>query len=97
MLANKGFQVPYTGQSVACTDETRPIVVITTNEERELPNAFLRRCLVLTLELPSTQDALRDYLVAMGERHEKFRHKAGRAGTCFVKPLVAEANTDKKG
>ena len=90
VLANKGFQVPYTGQSVACTDETRPIVVITTNEERELPNAFLRRCLVLTLELPSTQEALCDYLVAMGERHEKFRRKAGRPGTCFVKPLVAE-------
>lgn len=90
VLANQGFQVPYTGQFVACTEQNRPIVVITTNEERELPNAFLRRCLVLTLELPATPDALRDYLIAMGERHEKFRQQAGQAGRCLVKKLVAE-------
>lgn len=29
-----------------------PLVIITTNEERALPNAFLRRCFVLKLELP---------------------------------------------
>jgi MoxR-like ATPase len=28
-----------------------PLVVITTNEERELPAAFVRRCLVLNLQL----------------------------------------------
>jgi MoxR-like ATPase len=28
-----------------------PLVVITTNEERELPAAFIRRCLVLNLQL----------------------------------------------
>ena len=29
-----------------------PLVVITTNEERDLPQAFKRRCASLTLELP---------------------------------------------
>ena len=29
-----------------------PLVIITTNEERVLPNAFVRRCLVLRLKLP---------------------------------------------
>ncbi len=90
VLANKGFQVPYTGQTVTCTDQNRPIVVITTNEERELPNAFLRRCLVLTLELPTDKDALGAYLTAMGERHQKFRRKSGQAGRCLVMPQVAE-------
>lgn len=90
VLANKGFPVPYTGKFVACSEHNRPVVVITTNEERELPNAFLRRCLVLTLELPATADALRDYLTAMGLRHEKFRQKAGQAGRCLVKRLVAD-------
>jgi MoxR-like ATPase len=31
-------------------DKQRPLVIITTNEERELPRAFLRRCIVLHLE-----------------------------------------------
>ncbi len=90
VLANKGFQVPYTGKLVACSDATRPIVIITTNEERELPNAFLRRCLVLTLELPSAQAELSAYLTAMGERHEKFRQREGQPGCCLVKPQMAE-------
>ena len=90
VLANKGFQVPYTGEFVACSDATRPIVVITTNEERELPNAFLRRCLVLTLELPNSQVELSKYLVAMGERHEKFRQKAGLPGRCLAMQAAAD-------
>lgn len=30
-----------------------PLIVITTNEERSLPDAFVRRCLVLELQLPA--------------------------------------------
>ena len=41
-----------------------PLVIITTNEERVLPNAFIRRCLVLHLKLPEDDKTLRDYLVA---------------------------------
>jgi MoxR-like ATPase len=33
--------------------KTSPLVVITTNEERDLPRAFVRRCVVLTLPDPS--------------------------------------------
>ncbi|MEI7702790.1 MAG: MoxR family ATPase [Planctomycetia bacterium] len=29
-----------------------PLIIITTNEERSMPNAFIRRCFVLHLELP---------------------------------------------
>ena len=32
--------------------EQRPIVIITSNSERELPEAFLRRCLFYWLEFP---------------------------------------------
>jgi hypothetical protein len=45
-----GFKGP-DGTRVDC-DSPHPLVIITTNEERDLPDAFLRRCLVLTLELP---------------------------------------------
>ena len=39
--------------------ETAPLVVLTTNEERDLPKAFLRRCVVHTLPLP-TRAKLKD-------------------------------------
>ncbi|OHV34714.1 hypothetical protein CC117_20895 [Parafrankia colletiae] len=41
-----------------------PLVVLTTNEERDLPPAFLRRCVVLTLQFPDE-----DELVDIGRRH----------------------------
>ena len=44
------------------------LVVITTNEERALPDAFLRRCLVLHLKLEEG-DALEEFLVGRGEKH----------------------------
>jgi MoxR-like ATPase len=40
------------------------LIVITTNEERELPPAFLRRCIVHTLLVPD-----RETLVAVARRH----------------------------
>jgi len=46
-----------------------PLVIITTNEERALPDAFLRRCLVLHLNLPETEAELTKFLVARGRAH----------------------------
>ena len=43
-----------------------PLVVITTNEERVLPNAFLRRCLVLELKLPRDDPGLIEHLIGAG-------------------------------
>jgi MoxR-like ATPase len=40
------------------------LIVITTNEERELPPAFLRRCIVHTIPVPD-----RDTLVTIARRH----------------------------
>ena len=52
--------VPLGSLEFTCTDAgdakvkavEAPLVVITTNDERELPNAFLRRCVVATLQRP---------------------------------------------
>jgi MoxR-like ATPase len=46
-----------------------PLVVITTNEERTLPDAFIRRCLVLHLRLPDQREDLIAHLVARGQAH----------------------------
>ncbi len=52
-LGNGGFSMPYRDQPVALPKGAiAPLVIITTNEERELPAAFVRRCFVLHLWLP---------------------------------------------
>lgn len=79
VLANGGFRLPFAAEEVRATPGRRPLVVITTNEERELPQAFLRRCLILKLELPATEEAFLAYMQAMGERHQRFW-----AGRCEV-------------
>lgn len=57
------------GTPVVMARERRPLVVITTNEERALPDAFLRRCLVLHLALPVEREALIEALVSRGGAH----------------------------
>ncbi len=46
-----------------------PLVIITTNEERTLPPAFIRRCLVLLLQLPTEKSELIEVLVRRGKGH----------------------------
>jgi MoxR-like ATPase len=52
-----------------CMDGEMPLVVITTNEERALPDAFLRRCLVLQIALPEKTEDLEKFLVERGRAH----------------------------
>ena len=41
----------------------KPLIIITTNEERTLPDAFIRRCLSVTLGLPKQKAKQIEYLV----------------------------------
>lgn len=66
-LGNSGFQVPLAGRGVALPEKAvNPLVIITTNEERELPAAFVRRCLVLHLGLPEKEDEQQEFLLSRG-------------------------------
>ncbi len=62
-----------------------PLVIITTNEERVLPNAFIRRCLVLHLKLPEDDKTLRDYLVARAQVHFPRAAKVEKSVELFQK------------
>jgi MoxR-like ATPase len=44
------FYIPETGETIVAAH--RPIVVITSNAEKELPDAFLRRCIFHYIEFP---------------------------------------------
>ncbi len=71
-LGNKGFQIAQIGEGVELPEGNKPpLIMITTNEERELPSAFLRRCLVLHLEFPSTLEAGIEFLWLRGKRLAK--------------------------
>jgi MoxR-like ATPase len=48
------FRVEPTRREVEATPQAAPLVILTTNGERELPPAFLRRCIVLELPAPDT-------------------------------------------
>lgn len=49
----------------------KPLIIITTNEERTLPDAFIRRCLSVTLVLPKEKNKQIDYLVSHAEPNFK--------------------------
>ncbi len=56
VLGNGGFGVPPTGETVE-SKGVPPLVMLTSNNSRELPPALLRRCVVLTLTLGEDVEA----------------------------------------
>lgn len=47
------FYIPETGETIKAKD--RPIVIITSNAEKELPDAFLRRCIFHYIAFPEPE------------------------------------------
>lgn len=87
-LGNGSFAVPGCAKRVCAKKPASTLVVVTTNEERALPDAFLRRCVVLTLELRGSQADMEAFLARRGAVHypevpESLRQRAAE--------LVAEA------
>ncbi len=52
-LDTMSFTIAETGRTVAA--QVRPIVIITSNNEKELPDAFLRRCVFHFIEFPDKE------------------------------------------
>lgn len=91
------FRVPELERTYLATH--RPIVVVTSNSERQLPDAFLRRCVFHRIEFPATEALhrilrerlghlnLSDRLIEVATRRfEQIRHVAGLE----KKPSTAE-------
>ena len=49
-LEESRFFIPETGEEIIA--ERSPIAIITSNDEKELPKAFLRRCVFHYIEFP---------------------------------------------
>ncbi|EXI82857.1 MAG: Mg-chelatase subunit ChlI [Candidatus Accumulibacter appositus] len=67
VLGQRSFHVEPENKPICASETQPPLIVITTNEERELPAAFLRRCIVLALE--PGPGSYRDWLIKRGNAH----------------------------
>jgi MoxR-like ATPase len=64
-----GLFHPFGSHDPICSDGRSPLIVITTNEERRLPDAFVRRCIVLPMRLPEERGALVSHLIERACAH----------------------------
>ncbi|MCE1185523.1 MAG: MoxR family ATPase [Rhodocyclales bacterium] len=93
VLGQRRFSIPALGLEIgggaSGKDRPQPLVIITTNEERELPAAFLRRCVVLSL----APDAdYREWLIQRGQAHfGALPGVPGREQPLLAPELLAEA------
>lgn len=68
-------------------NETRPIVIVTHNEEKALPTAFLRRCIFQYIDFPETEEHLKNILALHRTIENKYSTRA-------IKVLIALRNMD---
>lgn len=72
VFGNNGFNVPPLGKTIPDDEQEekiKPLVVLTSNDTRQLPDAFRRRCVVLTIKLPDNEEGLMEYLETIGKTH----------------------------
>jgi MoxR-like ATPase len=68
------FHIPETGETVRA--KQRPIVIITSNAEKELPDAFLRRCVFHYIDFPDQAQMEQIIRVHFGELEQKLVQQA---------------------
>lgn len=66
VLAQRSFRIEALNLEISGSPDSKPLIIITTNEERELPAAFLRRCIVLSL---AAEGDYKEWLVSRGRSH----------------------------
>jgi len=69
VLDQREFVVRETGTSVKASEQLKVLIIITTNGERDLPPAFLRRCIAQTIALPTEATALKNWMREVVSRH----------------------------
>ncbi|HYI12979.1 MAG TPA: AAA family ATPase [Thermoanaerobaculia bacterium] len=74
-LGSRQFTIPELGLVVGfpqydSASSREPVVVITSNRERELPEAFVRRCIVLEIAPPTEQELVDIARIIYGARDD---------------------------
>jgi MoxR-like ATPase len=66
-VAGMYFKVPELGNArIAAADEMRPVLIITSNSEKHLPDAFLRRCIFYNIPFPEKSRLVEIVLARLG-------------------------------
>lgn len=84
-------------------DHAAPLVVITSNEDRVLPPAFVRRCIVLKIDLPGgtaseiekNKNHLVDYLEQLGQAHFEDRFGSKADGKTVYRTIADQLAEDR--
>jgi MoxR-like ATPase len=61
-IEERAFYIKETQTIVKASEDAIPIIIITSNQEKKLPDAFLRRCLYHYIELPTESEKLKNQL-----------------------------------
>lgn len=89
VLAQRSFQVEPVTEPIGGPAVQAPLIIITTNDERDLPAAFRRRCIVLSL---AAGDDYAAWLVDRGQAHfGRQPHEAGRELELIDEPVLRAA------
>lgn len=76
-------------------DNGQPLIIITTNDEHPLPDAFVRRCLVVEVGMPVESKNWRDYLVSHARPNFESLEKLMIIGANDNKQTVLQAVADQ--
>ena len=81
-LDEMSFYIPETEELVKAQD--RPIVIITSNAEKELPDAFLRRCVFHYIQFPdeATHDARSSWSISRTSRTNCSKRSSSNSTGC---------------
>lgn len=69
LLGSLQFHVREIRRTITGNRQRPPLIVITTNEERDLPPAFRRRCIEVALALPMFEELFVDHMVKVASAH----------------------------
>jgi len=64
----KAFTVSETNDRIEASPDRKVLLILTTNGERELPPAFMRRCVRLTISIPQDEKEQEDWFVEIAEQ-----------------------------
>lgn len=81
-VERRAFRIQELGKEIGDNPAQSPIVVITSNSERDLPKPFLRRCIHYHMRLPKEKKALRAILLQIARKRvgARYRHNGELLG-----------------
>lgn len=90
----KSFTIRETGKEFRVQKGLEPIIFITSNAQKKLPDAFLRRCLYYHFEFPKQADLLRIVEARMGKKWKPELTKKALDKFLAIRRLMEEEKGD---